>query len=65
MSAAARVEAQHLVSSAWQDQARWSETANRRKAALSKGRHCAAAAGVPGAPLERLAAVLSWLHQEL
>ncbi len=47
-----------IVESAWQDQAIWSETAGRLKAALTGWRNLAAIAGVAGAVLETAAGTL-------
>jgi len=57
------VDAHQVVESAWQDQAIWSETANRLKAELTKWRNLAAFAGVLGAFLETLAAALIGLDE--
>lgn len=62
----ATIDARKIVESAWRDQAIWSETANQLKAELTKWRNRAAVAGVLGAFLTTLAAVLvgldeSWL----
>ncbi len=65
----AAVDARRIVASAWQDQAVWSETANRLKAELTRWRVWAAIAGVSGAFLATLAGTLgalggpwSWLR---
>jgi hypothetical protein len=58
---AAPLDAKQIVASAWQDQAIWSETANRLKTELFSWRGRAAVAGVLGAFLETLAASLSGL----
>jgi hypothetical protein len=54
---------QQIVTTAWRDQAIWSETANRLKAELTTWRVRAAIAGVVGALLETLAGVLSAMGQ--
>jgi hypothetical protein len=62
----ATLDSQQIVDSAWQDQAIWSETANRLKIQLTTWRKSAAIAGIIGAFLETLVASmtglgLSWL----
>lgn len=56
---------EQIVMSSWQDQAIWSETANRLKSQLTKWRKVAAIAGVLGAFLETLVATVNGLDGNL
>lgn len=66
MSETAVKDQDAIIQSAWEEQARWSETANSLKADLVKWQKLAAVAGILGAFLEILAASIanlgeSWL----
>jgi hypothetical protein len=58
------LNARQIVEYAWRDQARWSETANRLKADLTKWRNIAAFSGVLGAFLETLAVAKVGIYDE-
>lgn len=63
MNETAALDTEHIIESAWRDQAIWSETANNLKAKYVRWRNLAAMAGVSGAFLEILAASLAGLGE--